>query len=153
MGFYQIRNEQVVESNIENLWRFVSDPSNLKELTPSKLGFKIMTSTNTEMTEGMIISYRIKPLLNINAKWVTEISHVKKHEYFIDKQVYGPYKLWHHQHVFQVIDEHHVRMTDIVTYALPFGLIGDFINFIFIRKKLKTIFDYRQVALNKIFHK
>lgn len=153
MGYFQIRDEQVVKTDIDNLWKFVSDPSNLKKLTPSKLGFKMMTSTHSEMTEGMIITYRIKPLLNIKAKWVTEISHVKKNEYFIDKQVYGPYKLWHHQHIFKVIDKHHVRMTDIVTYALPFGIIGNFINLIFIRKKLKTVFDYRKVALNKIYHK
>lgn len=152
MGYYQIHDEQVVKTDINNLWNFVSDPSNLKKLTPSKLGFKMMTSTHTEMTEGMIITYRITPLLNIGVKWVTEISHVKKQNYFIDKQVYGPYKLWHHQHLFQVIDEHHVRMTDIVTYALPFGIIGDFVNFMFIRRKLKTVFDYRKVALNKIFN-
>ena len=82
MGYYQIHDEQVVKTDINNLWNFVSDPSNLKKLTPSKLGFRMMTSTHTEMTEGMIITYRITPLLNIGVKWVTEISHVKKQNYF-----------------------------------------------------------------------
>ena len=31
MGYYQIHDEQVVKTDIENLWNFVSDPSNLKK--------------------------------------------------------------------------------------------------------------------------
>jgi len=44
-------------------------------------------------------------------------------------------------------------MIDIITYALPFGIIGDIANYIFVQKKINKIFDYRTIALNKIFNK
>jgi len=113
----------------------------------------IENSSHNVLTEGMIIGYNITPALNINTKWVTEISHVKHKEVFVDQQIYGPYKLWHHQHIFQVIDDHSVSMIDIITYALPFGIIGDIANYIFVQKKINKIFDYRTIALNKIFNK
>ena len=153
MGYYQKKSEQIIKTNINTLWDFISDPSNLKKITPANLGFKIVNSSHNVMTEGMIIGYKITPFLNINTEWVTEISHVKHKEVFVDQQIYGPYKLWHHQHIFKVIDDQSVSMTDIITYALPFGIIGDIINLIFIENKIKTIFEFRTIALNEIFNK
>ena len=153
MGYYQKKSEQIIKTNINTLWDFISDPSNLKKITPANLGFKIVNSSHNVMTEGMIIGYKITPFLNINTEWVTEISHVKHKEVFVDQQIYGPYKLWHHQHIFKVIDDQSVSMTDIITYALPFGIIGDIINLIFIENKIKTIFEFRTIAVNEIFNK
>ena len=153
MGYYQKKCEQIIKTDINTLWNFISDPSNLKKITPTNLGFMIENSSHNVLTEGMIIGYNITPALNINTKWVTEISHVKHKEVIVDQQIYGPYKLWHHQHIFQVIDDHSVSMIDIITYALPFGIIGDIANYIFVQKKINKIFDYRTIALNKIFNK
>ena len=72
----------------------------------------------------MIISYKVAPILNIKLNWVTEITHVLENKYFIDEQRIGPYALWHHQHLFESEDDNKVKMTDIVTYKPPFGLIG-----------------------------
>tara|TARA_B100000780_G_scaffold122898_2_gene86126 strand:+ start:5333 stop:5791 length:459 start_codon:yes stop_codon:yes gene_type:complete len=151
MGYFQKRSEQIIKTDIDTLWDFISDPSNLKKITPSKLGFKMIHSSNSTMCEGMIIGYKITPFLNIQTKWVTEISHLKHKEVFVDVQLYGPYKLWHHQHLFKAIDDNNVSMTDIVTYALPLGIIGDLVNYIFIEKKINTIFEFRKIALEKIF--
>ena len=153
MGYYQKKSEQIIKTDINTLWNFISDPSNLKKITPTNLGFKMVNSSHNVLTEGMVIGYKITPVLNINTKWVTEISHVKHKEVFVDQQIYGPYKLWHHQHIFKVIDEQSVSMIDIITYALPFGIIGDIVNYLFVQNKIKKIFDYRTIALNKIFNK
>ena len=83
--------------------------------------------------------------------WVTEITHVKEKKYFVDEQRIGPYKMWHHEHIFEQKNEG-ILMTDIITYVPPFGVVGSISNFIFIKNKINKIFDYRQEVLNRIFN-
>merc|ERR1711991_5381 len=56
------------------------------------------------MYPGMIITYKVAPILNIKIDWMTEITHVRDKEFFIDEQRMGPYKMWHHQHIFEIKD-------------------------------------------------
>jgi ligand-binding SRPBCC domain-containing protein len=149
--FYQFKREQFVHTDIKTLWDFASSPSNLKEITPNHMGFQITTPNITEkMYPGMIITYKVSPLLNISMNWMTEITHVKPMSFFIDEQRMGPYKLWHHQHLFEE-KEGGVLMTDIVTYIPPFGILGDIANWLIIKKKLRDIFAYRFDAVDRIF--
>jgi len=98
----------------------------------------------------MIISYKVSPVLNFKVDWVTEITHVKENEFFVDEQRIGPYKLWHHQHHLIQMKEG-VLMRDIVTYQPPFGILGALANKLLISKKLNEIFNYRKVVLEKKF--
>ena len=117
------------------------------------MGF-IVTSNNggQKMYPGMIITYKVSPLLGIKLNWVTEITHVKDHEYFVDEQRIGPYAMWHHQHKIEPITGG-VLMTDIVTYQPPMGFLGAMANFLFIKRQLKQIFDFRTAALEKRYGK
>lgn len=151
MAFYQFQQTQEVNASIDEVWDFISSPKNLKEITPDYMGFDI-TSKNLpdKMYEGMIISYKVSPLLGIKTTWVTEITTVIDNEYFIDEQRVGPYKLWHHQHKIEPI-KNGVLMTDIVSYSPPFGFLGRIANSLIIKNKLKEIFDYRTEAVIKRF--
>jgi len=152
MGFYQLRKEQLVNTSIENLWDFISSPVNLKKITPPYMGFDITSEKlPNKIYEGMIISYQVKPLLGIKTIWVTEITHVKENQYFVDEQRVGPYTLWHHQHIIQQQGEK-VLMTDIVSYQPPFGFFGAIANKLFIEKKLNEIFDFRTKVIDEIFN-
>jgi ligand-binding SRPBCC domain-containing protein len=102
------------------------------------------------MYPGQVIEYTVKPVLGIPLYWMTEITHVKEGEYFIDEQRYGPYSLWHHQHHFKEISGG-VEMTDIVHYKVPFWFLGDIANTLFVKQQLKKIFDYRFKAINNRF--
>ncbi len=84
--------------------------------------------------------------------WVTEITQVKEKKYFVDEQRIGPYAMWHHQHRIEPV-ESGVLMTDIVTYKPPFGILGRLLKQFFIKKQLKQIFDFRRIALEKMFGK
>lgn len=151
MGFYQFKREQFIQEPIESIWDFISSPKNLKTITPDYMGFDITTENLPEkMYEGMIISYKVSPLLGIKTTWVTEITHVEENRYFVDEQRIGPYKLWHHQHFLEE-KEGGTLMIDIVSYSPPFGFIGSLLNIIAIRKKLTEIFDYRTQVLNELF--
>ena len=149
---YQFKTKQLLKSDLETVWDFVSSPRNLKKITPPYMGFDITSKDlPIKMYPGMIISYKVSPLLSIPTTWVTEITQVEKHKFFIDEQRVGPYTMWHHQHFLEETKDG-ILMTDIVTYKPPFGILGSIANSLFIKKKLKSIFDYRFVALEKIFN-
>ena len=151
MAYYQIHQEQKIPASLEEVWDFISSPANLKKITPSYMGFDITTPGLPEkMYPGMVIGYKVSPVLGIKMNWLTEITQVKDKEFFIDEQRIGPYKLWHHQHIIEEI-EGGVLMKDIVTYAPPAGFIGALANKITIKSKLREIFDFRRKAVIEIF--
>ena len=151
MAFYQFQKEQFIKASIDEVWHFISSPQNLKKITPAKMGFDICTpNLPDKIYEGMIISYRVRPLWGIPTNWVTEITHVRDKSYFVDEQRVGPYSLWHHQHIILPL-ENGVLMKDIVSYKPPFGLLGRIANSMFIKNKLTEIFDYRTKVLENIF--
>ncbi|MDP1621532.1 MAG: SRPBCC family protein [Bacteroidales bacterium] len=151
MAFFQFQREQSINTSVEELWDFISNPQNLKKITPENMGFEIRTpNLPDKIYEGMIIRYIVRPLLGISTTWVTEITHVSEKFYFVDEQRVGPYSLWHHQHII-VPAETGVIMRDIVSYQPPFRILGSLANKIIIQNKLKEIFDYRTKVLEKIF--
>ncbi len=153
MGFYQLHKTQKVPATIDQVWDFISSPDNLKKITPEYMGFNITSKLLSEkMYPGMIISYKVSPVLGIKMTWVTEITQVKEKEYFVDEQRVGPYSMWHHEHKIEPIEDG-VLMTDIVSYKPPFGFLGSIANSIIIKKQLKEIFDFRTAAMEKMFGK
>ena len=151
MAVYQLEKRQLIAADNTEVWNFISKPANLKYITPPSLGFEIINKNIPEkIYPGMIISYNVCPLFGIKMKWVTEISHVKENEYFVDEQRIGPYKMWHHQHKILPINSG-ILMTDVVTYKPPFGFLGALSNKIFIRKQLDEIFNFRESAIKKRF--
>jgi len=149
---HQIRKEQFLNAKMEDVWDFVTSPYNLKKITPEYMNFLIKSKNmNEKIYPGMIICYKVSPILKIPTTWVTEITHVKKNEFFVDEQRVGPYKIWHHQHLFRE-EKNGVLMTDIVSYKLPFGIIGRLLNLLFIKNKLNHIFNYRYDKMNEIFN-
>jgi len=151
MAFYQFKKEQKVNTSMEDIWDFISSPKNLKEITPDYMGFNITSKDLPEkMYEGMIISYLVSPVLGIKTNWVTEITHVRDLQYFVDEQRVGPYSIWHHQHFIEPIPNG-VIMRDIVSYEPPFGFLGAIANTLIIKGKLNEIFDYRTRAIEKKF--
>ncbi len=152
MAFFQFKREHSVKSSIDDVWKFIATPENLKKITPPSMGFDITSDGLPEqMYAGMIISYRVKPLPGYTTTWVTEITHIEPKKYFVDEQRIGPYNMWHHEHILQEVPEG-VKMIDIVSYAPPFGLLGKLANGILIKKQLNKIFDYRVKAIDSIFN-
>jgi ligand-binding SRPBCC domain-containing protein len=140
---YSLKTVQNLPVSLEKAWDFFSRPDNLKEITPSNLGFNIISRHQGDrMYAGQIIEYKVSPLLGIPLYWMTEITQVENLKYFIDEQRYGPYSLWHHQHHFKAI-EGGVEMTDIVHYKVPFWFLGDIANVILVKSELRKIFDFR----------
>jgi ligand-binding SRPBCC domain-containing protein len=150
---YSIKTVQKLPISLEQAWDFFSRPDNLKNITPSNLGFVILSKHHgARMYPGQIIEYKVSPVLGIPMYWMTEITHVENLKYFVDEQRFGPYGLWHHQHHFAPI-EGGVEMTDIVHYKIPFWFLGDIAHSFFVRSELRKIFRFRFQKTEELFGK
>ena len=151
-GLYTLYAKQTVSKEIGLLWDFFRKPTNLNKLTPEDVHFKIKSGKSDDFYEGKIISYKIKPFKLLALNWVTEISQIKEGSYFIDNQVSGPYKMWHHEHHFKSNGDGTTEIIDKVKYKIPFYIVGKLMHKVFIRKKLLSIFNFRQEQINKLFN-
>ena len=150
---YRITYKQKIPSDINTLWDFISSPKNLNLITPDNMGFTIETNLDSDtMYPGQIIAYKVSPFKGIKMNWVTEITHVKDKEYFVDEQRFGPYKMWHHKHFIKPI-ANGVEMIDIIDYKIPMGFIGDIMNSLVVKNKLKEIFNYRYKKMEELYGK
>ena len=150
MKIYTLYKKQNLPISIEEAWEFLSSPANLKTITPDYMSFDILSGADRPMFPGQIIQYIVTPIMGIKTKWVTEITHVKDKEYFVDEQRFGPYALWHHKHFIKEI-KGGVEMEDIIDYKVPFGILGQMVHPFIVRPKLEEIFSYRQKKLNELF--
>lgn len=147
---YTLKSIQQLPIGIDEAWDFFSDPKNLNNITPDSMKFETLSGDERKMFAGQIIHYKIFPFSGYTTEWVTEITHVKEKEYFVDEQRSGPYKFWHHKHFFREI-EGGVEIEDIVHYKLPLGFIGRLFHPILVKPKLKEIFDFRKQKLTDLF--
>ncbi|WP_300436490.1 SRPBCC family protein [Christiangramia sp.] len=150
MKLYTLNSVQKLPISQEEAWQFLSDPRNLKTITPDYMGFEIVSGGDRPMFPGQIIQYLVTPMSGIKTRWVTEITQLKEGEYFVDEQRFGPYALWHHKHFIKAIPGG-VEMEDIIDYKLPFGILGQLAHPILVKSKLKEIFEYRRQKLIDLF--
>jgi ligand-binding SRPBCC domain-containing protein len=152
MKIYSITTVQNVTASLDECWSFFSSPRNLQKITPSDMGFEITDYDGKTVYPGQVIQYKVRPLFGITLSWMTVITAVKEHSYFIDEQRFGPYSLWHHKHFFEATPEG-VKMTDVVHYGLPLGFLGRIMNTLIVKSKLKEIFEFREKAVDAMFNK
>lgn len=150
MKIYTLQAKQQLPISIDEAWNFLSDPKNLKVITPDYMGFNIKSGSDRPMYAGQIIEYIVTPILGIKTKWVTEITHSVDRKYFVDEQRFGPYALWHHKHFIKEV-EGGVEMEDLLHYKLPFGILGQLVHPLLVKPKLDEIFEYRQNKLIALF--
>ena len=151
MAIHTIQTRQIIKSSLTEAWDFFSSPRNLARITPPELGFQILTELPAHMYSGMMIEYRVTPLLGIPMRWLTEITHVHEGKFFVDEQRVGPYAIWHHEHHFKDLGNGTVEMQDKVTYVPPFGPLGELVHPFIIKPQLDRIFAHREKAVTELF--
>lgn len=147
---FKLQASQSLILRQEEAWQFLSDPANLKVITPDSMGFNILSGGSTPMYQGQIIQYHVSPFPGIKTRWVTEITHVKEGEYFVDEQRFGPYAMWHHKHFIRPV-EGGVVMEDIIDYKLPLGFFGKLFHGPIVKRQLVKIFNYRAEKLRSLY--
>jgi len=103
------------------------------------MDFKIVSNLETDkIYEGLKIDYTVRPLFHIKLNWKSEIRGYQFRHSFIDYQLKRPYKFWSHYHEF-IPSDNGVLMQDVLKYEITFGIFGDFINYVIIKKENKIL--------------
>jgi ligand-binding SRPBCC domain-containing protein len=147
-----LHRQQFVPGDPEHIWNFFATPQNLNVLTPDSLRFRIIGHVAARMYAGQMIEYRIGILPGVWTRWLTETTHVREGEFFVDEQRLGPYRFWHHEHRFEPVENRRgLLMTDHITYDVGYSFLGGLMETLWIRGQLAEIFDFRRTRINELF--
>jgi ligand-binding SRPBCC domain-containing protein len=142
MAIHTLRREQALDADVDTVFAFFADPLNLEAITPPLLGFAVVTPAPIAMGVGTFIQYRLR-LHGVSMRWDTLIQAWEPPRRFVDVQVRGPYRLWHHTHELMALDDGRTLMRDTVRYDLGFGALGALAHRVIVRRDLEAIFAYR----------
>jgi ligand-binding SRPBCC domain-containing protein len=145
MKVHVLRREQYLERPLPAVFDFFSAAGNLERLTPAWLSFQVVSPEPVEMHDGTIIDYRLR-VHGVPLRWTSRIESWEANARFIDRQIKGPYALWHHTHDFEAIGSG-TLIRDVVRYSIGFGPIGEVVHALQVQRDLDNIFDYRRSAV------
>ena len=145
-GHHTLRTEQRLEGTPDEVFPFFADAGNLEAITPPWLAFRVVTPRPIEMRAGALIEYRLK-LHGVPIRWLTRIEEWVPGERFVDAQLHGPYRLWHHTHEFEPRRRRRHADARQRAVALPLGRLGELARRLFVGRDLERIFDYRGTGL------
>lgn len=146
---YTLIREQLIPRLLEDVFPFFADAGNLQTITPPWLHFRILTPLPLEMKTGAILEYRLR-LYGLPIYWRTRIEDFDPPRQFVDQQLRGPYRLWHHTHEFESRPDG-TFMRDTVRYELPFGPLGTLTHSLTVKRMLERIFDFRYATIERHF--
>ena len=145
MRVHVLERSQRLPRAPEEVFPFFADAFNLEAITPAWLRFRVLTPAPVTMAAGTRLEYRLR-LHGLPLRWLTRIEVWEPPVRFVDVQVRGPYRLWHHTHSFEP-DGDGTLMRDRVRYALPFGSLGEAAHALLVRRDLDRIFAVRHAVV------
>ena len=143
-----LEREQRLPGPPPDVFELFADAGNLEAITPAWLGFRIVTPRPITMGVGTLIEYRLR-LHGVPIRWLTRIDVWEPGVRFVDRQIRGPYALWHHTHEFFPDGPDATVMHDRVRYALPLGPAGEIARRLFVARDLERIFDFRRAEVER----
>lgn len=149
---YWLSAEMTVPLPRKDVFEFFSDAMQLEQITPPWLQFRVLTPAPITIQKGALIDYRLK-LHGVPIKWRTEISAWEPPFRFVDQQLRGPYRRWHHEHTFEEIDGSTIVRDEVHYIPRGFKVLRPLINRLFVAPDLVKIFRFRQDRLTEIFAK
>jgi ligand-binding SRPBCC domain-containing protein len=141
--------EQWLPRKLDGVFAFFSNAYNLEQITPPFLRFRVVRISNPEIRAGTLIDYRLS-LHGVPFRWRTRIQRWQAPDCFVDTQVRGPYKSWHHTHEF-VEQDGGTLVRDRVRYELPLGRWGRVIAGDWVARDVARIFDFRRRRIAELF--
>ncbi len=148
MSSHRLQREQVLARPLPEVFAFFAGARNLERLTPPWLSFQVLTPEPILMQQGTQIDYRLT-LHGLPLRWRTRIEEWQPERRFVDRQLHGPYRLWHHTHEFDP-HPHGTIVRDRVRYVIALGPLGALARMMFVRRDLERVFDFRQQAVTRL---
>ena len=152
MKVHSLSQEQTIPIPINQAWEFFSSPRNLEAMTPPEMGFRIVSLPSEILYEGEIIEYSVKVLPGVWIPWVSEIKALRKGESFVDDQISGPFKFWHHRHSFEETSGGTI-VKDLIHYSVGFSIFGEVARALVVKNQLAKMFEHRRLILDEKFGK
>jgi ligand-binding SRPBCC domain-containing protein len=149
MKVYTLRREQLLPRTLDEVFSFFERPENLEAITPPWLHFKMITPTPVHIKQGSIFDYTMR-VRGISMHWASLVTEYNPPHSFVDQQIRGPYEYWYNTHRFKETDEG-THIIEEIRYIMPFGLLGRAVHGLMVAQDLQEIFDYRQMAIEKLF--
>ncbi|MBM4003037.1 MAG: SRPBCC family protein [Planctomycetes bacterium] len=143
---FRLRTELLVAEPQATVFDFFADAFQLETITPPWLNFSVQTARPIEMRSGTLIDYRLR-LRGLPIRWRSRISSWEPPFRFVDEQLRGPYRYWHHLHTFKSTPAG-TWVRDEVHYAMLFGFI---VHPLLVRRDLQRIFEFRRQVMSRVF--
>lgn len=140
-----LEREQWLPQPPAAVFPFFADPWNLERITPPFLRFRVLRSSTPAVAEGTVIDYRLR-LHGLPMRWSSIIEGWDPGRGFVDRQLRGPYRLWHHTHTFTP-HRGGTLVRDRIRYRLPGGALGALLAGRLVARDLEQIFSYREAAI------
>ncbi len=149
MKIHVLTREQRLDQPPDEVFPFFAEARNLEQITPGFLHFRVLGQEPEQMGEGTLIRYSLR-LRGIPIRWLTRIEQWEPSRRFVDSQLKGPYRLWHHTHDFEP-DSGGTLMRDTVRYAMRAGPLGEMVHRPLVAPDLAKIFDHRIERIEELF--
>ena len=143
---FRLEAAQFLPEQRDRVFAFFSDAFQLEAITPPWLHFSVLTPAPIRLVTGTLIDYQLR-LRGLPVRWQSRISVWEPPFRFVDEQVRGPYRHWHHEHIFEDVDGG-TLCRDVVDYAVPGGRM---IDALIVRPDVRKIFQFRQQKLSERF--
>jgi len=162
--------EQCIAAPLPRVFAFFADPRNLPRIMPP--GQAALVQLNLVAPRfpadrvpadgermagvGTEIVFKFRAILHLpmHERWTALITEFALNEYFIDSQKQGPFRRWQHTHSFgakTINGRDGTLIRDVVEYEVGFGIIGRMLESLLFQRMLRTTFEYRKQAAERIF--
>ncbi len=150
MKLHTLKLEQRLPKPPEDVFPFFAEARNLERLTPGWLNFRVLSQSPGPIGEGTLLRYRLR-LHGVPVRWLTRIEQWQPDRRFVDLQLRGPYRHWHHTHEFEPDGAGGTLMRDTVRYAMRAGPLGEIARRLLVVRDLERIFEHRREQVAGIF--
>ncbi len=132
----------VIAAPIDTVFHFHDDPGNLLRITPPEVTVEIV-DVQGDLPEGREIRLRMTQFGVLRNEICVRFMIYDPPTLLVDEQKEGPFRFWRQTRHFAETAEG-TRLTDIIEYEVPFGLLGRFADWLVIGPRVRAMFKYRQ---------
>ena len=137
------------DGRVEELFAWHEEEGAIERLSPPWQSCEVVKKTGGLEVGGEVLLYLKKGIFG--QFWKARHTAYQKNAYFADVQDEGPFKSWHHRHVFEERGEQRARLRDDVVYELPWSSVSHRVARKFAEQQLVRLFRYRHQMTKRDF--
>ncbi len=149
MKIHTLIRHHIVKAPREEVFAYYSDPYHLEKITPPSYHLNVLTPRPVTVETGTLIDYSVR-WRGLLFRWTSLIIECHFPSNLIEVQTKGIFSSWHHQYTFETHKDG-TRVVEVVQYAMPFGIFGEWVHKLLVEDDLRRLFDYRYSVLGHVF--